>query len=574
MKYSDRKIRVPASSYVNQSSPIAISVCIKRKAMHSYIPLSPTTFLERSGQAFPNRSAIVYPDRTVTYTELLHRSRCLAQVLKRLQVGYGDRVALLTQNNQQTIEAHFSIPAIGAVIVALNPWLAAQDLLSLLDYCEAKVLIVDASLSEKILLNPQVSLSHLQQVIVINGAANPIYSGVLDYETCLAGENGDFRLDQTVVSELDPLAINFTSGTTGRPKGVICNHRGAYLNALGQALMIGLNRASKYLWLLPMFHVNGWGHIWANVAVGATQVVLPDHQIRDGYADLIQALSQYQITHLCGAPRLVRSLALAPGDKRGFQGLTITTGGAAPAPTLIQQLDEMGVNFIHQYGLNETFGPYVVCEEQEEWQALPPSSRAKKRARQGVATIHAGTGLRVVDADRRDVPWDGRTLGEVIVAGNTVACGYYNNPEATEKAFRDGWFHTGDMAIMHPDGYLEIRDRLKDLIYVETDYGWENISSIEIENVLCRHEQVREAAVIGISPEELGKNRTLLVAFVEARDSQTLTKENLRHFCGSQLTSYKQPQVFLFTDLPKTATGKVRKDLLIREALKLYELKV
>ena len=542
--------------------------------MHSYIPLSPTTFLERSGQAFPNRSAIAYPDKTVTYAELLHRSRCLAQVLKRLQVGYGDRVALLTENNQQTIEAHFSIPAIGAAIVMLNPWLAAQDLLSLLNYCEAKVLIVDASLSEKILLNPLFALSHLQQVIVIDGAANPIYSGVLDYETCLAGENGDFRLDQTVVSELDPLTINFTSGTTGRPKGVMCNHRGAYLNALGQALMIGLNRASKYLWLLPMFHVNGWGHIWANVAVGATQVILPDHQIRDGSADLIEALPEYKITHLCGAPRLVRSLANAPGDKRGFRGLTITTGGAAPAPTLIQQLDEMGVNFIHQYGLNETFGPYVVCEEQEEWQTLPSSSRALKRARQGVPTIHAGTGLRVVNADRRDVPWDGHTLGEVIVAGNTVATGYYNNPEATEKAFRDGWFHTGDMAIMHSDGYLEIRDRLKDLIYVETDYGWENISSIEIENMLCRYEQVREAAVIGISPEELGKNRTLLVAFVEARDSQTLVGEDLRHFCGSQLASYKQPQVFFFTDLPKTATGKVRKDLLIVEAHKRCKLKV
>jgi fatty-acyl-CoA synthase len=537
--------------------------------MHSYVPLSPTTFLERSGQAFPNRSAIAYPDGMVTYSQLLHRCRCLAQVLKRLQVEYGDRVALLTQNNQQTIEAHFSIPAIGGAIVMLNPWLAAQDLVSLLEYSEAKVLIVDASLSDKILLEPEFVLTHLQQVIVIDRPVNPMDSRVLDYETCLAGENGDFRLDKTVVSELDTLAINFTSGTTGRPKGVICSHRGAYLNALGQALMIGLNRSSKYLWLLPMFHVNGWGHTWVNVAVGATQVILPSHQIQDSSV-VCQAISEYQITHLSGAPRLVRAIASAPGDKKAFRGLTITTGGAAPAPTLIEQLDEMGVKLIHQYGLNETFGPYTVCEEQEEWQALPPSSRALKRARQGVATIHAGTGLRVVDASKRDVPWDGSTLGEIIVAGNTVAPGYYKNPEATEKAFRDGWFHTGDVAIIHPDGYLEIRDRLKDLIYVETDYGWENISSIEIENVLCRHEQVKEAAVIGISPEELGKNRTLLVAFVEAVDSQAPTKEDLRHFCQSQLTSYKQPEVFFFTDLPKTATGKVRKDLLVRKALEPY----
>lgn len=541
--------------------------------MHYYTPLSPTTFLERSGQAFANRNAIISPEGKVTYAELLHRARCLAQVLKRLQVGHADKVALLSENNQQTIEAHFSIPGVGAAIVALNPWLAAQDIVSQLDYCEAKVLIVDASFAEKILLNPQFSFSYLQQVIVIGGAANPFYSTFLDYETCLAGEDGDFRLDQSVVNELDPVSINFTSGTTGRPKGVMCSHRGAYLNALGQALMIGLNRSSKYLWLLPMFHVNGWGHMWVNVAVGATQVILPGDEIRNSSA-VCQAVSEYQITHLSGAPRLVRSLASAPGDKSAFRGLTITTGGAAPAPTLIQQLDKMGVKLIHQYGLNETFGPYTVCEEQEDWQELSVASRAFKRGRQGVATIHAGTGLRVVDTSNQDVPWDGSTMGEVIVAGNTVATGYYKNPEATEKAFRDGWFHTGDVAIIHPDGYLEIRDRMKDLIYVETDYGWENISSIEIENILCRHEQVKDAAVIGISPEELGKNRTVLVAFVEVWDSEAVTKEDLRHFCESQLSAYKQPQVFFFTDLPKTATGKVRKDLLVKEALNFYELKV
>jgi len=482
-------------------------------------------------------------------------------------VGYGDRVALLSENNRQTIEAYFSISGIGGVIVTLNPWLPEQDLIFQLDYCEAKVLIVDVSRSQKIEVNAQGALPHLQQIIVIDGAANPIHPGVLDYETCLAGENGDFELDRTVVSELDPLVINFTSGTTGRPKGVMCNHRGTYLHALGQALMIGLNRSSRYLWLLPMFHVNGWGHIWANVAVGATQVILPPDQILRGSSDLIQSLRESEITHLCGAPRLVRSLVEIPGDKEAFRGLTITTGGSAPSVSLIQQLDTMGVNFIHQYGLNETHGPYVVCEEQEEWQALPPERRALKRTRQGVPTIHAGTGLRVVDTFRRDIPRDGQTLGEVIVAGNTVATGYYRDPEATKKAFRDGWFHTGDMAVIHPDGYLEIRDRLKDLIYVETDYGWENISSSEIENVLCQHEQVRDASVIGISPEDLGKNRTLLVAFIEARDGKPTLPEDLQHFCQAQLASYKQPQVFFFTDLPKTATGKVRKDLLVKEAL-------
>jgi fatty-acyl-CoA synthase len=535
--------------------------------MHSYTPLSPTTFLERSGRAFPRRSAIISPDGIITYGELLQRSRRLAQALQRLKVKPGDRVALLTENTPQTIECNFGIPAVGAAIVALNPWLEEQELRSLLNFCGAKVLIVESSFSQKLPYSALSILPTLEQLIAINGADPLNYPEALDYEACLELENGDIELDWIVKNENDLLAINFTSGTTGPPKGVMCSHRGVYLNALGQALMIGLNRSSQYLWLLPMFHVNGWGHIWANVAVGATQVILPGDRLRADSLQLSQALSEHRITHLCGAPRIVRSLAEAPGDKSAFRGLTITTGGAAPAPALIRQLDEMEVKVIHQYGLNETYGPYVVCEEQDEWQSLSAENRALKRARQGVATIHAGTGLRVVDISIQDVPWDGSTLGEVIVAGNTVATGYYKNPEATQKAFRNGWFHTGDVAVIHPDGYLEIRDRLKDLIYVETDYGWENISSIEIENILFQHEQVREAAVIGLSPEDFGKNRTLLVAFVEAIGPQKMLAEDLRKFCQSKLSPYKQPQAFFFAELPKTSTGKVRKGLLVQEAL-------
>lgn len=535
--------------------------------MHSYTPLSPTTFLERSGRAFPSRSAIISPNGIISYGELLQRSRRLAQALQRLKVKPGDRVALLTENTAQTIECNFSIPAVGAVIVALNPWLEEQELQSLLNYCEAKVLILDVTFRKKLPRSALSGLPILEALIVINDADQSNPPEALDYEACLEQENGNFELDWTIKNENDLLAINFTSGTTGPPKGVMCNHRGVYLNALGQALMIGLNRSSRYLWLLPMFHVNGWGHIWSNVAVGATQVILPSDHVRAGSLQLSQALSEHRITHLCGAPRIVRSLTEASGDKSVFRGLTITTGGAAPAPLLLRQLDEMGVEVIHQYGLNETYGPYVVCEEQDEWQSLSSEDRALKRARQGIATIHAGTGLRVVNVSMQDVPWDGSTLGEVIVAGNTVAMGYYNNPEATEKAFRNGWFHTGDVAVIHPDGYLEIHDRLKDLIYVETDYGWENISSIEIENILFQHEQVREAAVIGLSPEDFGKNRTLLVAFIEAIGPQSMLAEDLLKFCQSNLSPYKQPQAFFFVDLPKTSTGKIRKSLLVKEAL-------
>lgn len=535
--------------------------------MHFYTHLSPTTFLERSGRAFPNRIAVVCSDRTVTYGKLLLRSRQLAQALKRLQLQPGDRVAVITENSQETIECSFGIPSVGAIIVALNPWLNDDELRSLLNYCEAKILIIDASLNKEIISGAQGGLPYLQQIVMVGDSPSQVHSEILRYEACLAGEDGDFELNHIIQNELEPLSINFTSGTTGHPKGVLSNHRGVYLHAIGQALMLGLNRSSKYLWLLPMFHVSGWGHIWANVAVGATQIIHPCHQNQDGYLDLVRVLSQYQITHLCGSPRAVRSLADSISDQKALWGLTITTGGAAPAPSLLLQLEKIGINVIHQYGLNETCGPYVICEDMEEWQLLTPEDRSVKRARQGVAAIHAGTGLRVVDDSMNDVPWDGSSLGEVIVAGNTVAVLYYNNPEATAKAFYDGWFHTGDMAVIYPDGYLEIRDRLKDLIYVETDYGWENISSIEIEGVLLQHEGIRDAAVIGLSSEDLGKNSTLLVAFVEVISLLPGTEDDLREFCRSVLAPYKQPQLFFFMDLPKTPTGKIKKNILVIEAL-------
>lgn len=535
--------------------------------MHSYVPLTPVTFLERSGRAFPQRDALIHAGRIVSFGELLHRARCLAQALKRLQVAYGNKVALLTENNLPTVEAHFAIPGVGATIVMLNPWLSADDIIDLLNYCEAKVLIADAALFQKISSSWPIGLNHMPQLVLIGRPAEDCADKVLDYEICLGKEDGSFPLDRVVKSELDPIAINFTSGTTGRPKGVTYSHRAAYLHALGQVLMAGLAKNSKYLWVLPMFHVNGWGHMWANVAVGCTQIIPATNTIQGREAEFIDMVRQHGITHLSGAPRLVRLLAETLGPEDAFRDLTIVTGGAAPSPALVQSLEEMGVNLIHQYGLNETCGPYVICEEQDEWRALPVEARATMRARQGIATLHAGTGLRVVDSDGHDVPSDGRTLGEVVMAGNTVATGYYRNPEATEKAFRDGWFHSGDMAVVHADGYLEIRDRMKDLIYVETEYGWENISSIEIEHILCRNGAIQDAAVIGVLVEARAKESPLLVAFVELKDGKQISEEEIRSYCGDELSAYKRPQVVYFTKLPKTSTGKVRKDLLSKKAL-------
>lgn len=534
--------------------------------LHSFAALSPVTFLERSGRAFPNRQAIVHPDGVITFSELVGRARRLTQALTRFGVKRGDKIAVLSENSPQVIEIHFGVPAVGGVLVMLNPWLPSADITYMLAFCEAKVLIVEASFLDKLSDADKQQLTDLKQILVLGEVATAS-TNTLSYEQCLIDADDRIPLDVNIEDELDPLTINFTSGTTGRPKGVMCSHRAAYLNALGQSFMLSLGRGGRYLWSLPMFHVNGWGHIWTNVAVGSTQVVLPGRTIRGKEASLIKLIPEYGITHLCGAPRLVRALTESPDDKSAFAGITITTGGAAPSPDLISTLEAMQVHFIHQYGLNETLGPYVVCEEQEDWLPLSVLERAQKRARQGIATLHAGTGLRVVDDAMQDVAQDGNTLGEVVMSGNTVALGYYKNPEATEKAFKDGWFHSGDMAVVHPDGYLEIRDRIKDLIYVETDYGWENISSSEIENALCRYQGVRDAAVISVAAEATSAALPVLVAFVEPYRDQHLTAESLFEQCARELAIYKRPQRIFLSELPKTATGKVRKDLLVTDAI-------
>ncbi|UTY59277.1 AMP-binding protein [Massilia sp. erpn] len=534
---------------------------------HSHSPLSPVTFIERSARAFPEKTALTYLDKAISFSKLLDRSRRLAQALSRLHVEPGDRVAVLSENNVHAVEAHFGIPGAGAVIVMLNPWLSAADVVDLLKYSGAKVLIADKKSFQKIPAGLVAADTDVVKIMLVDGIEQQPEDGIVDYETCLENEDGHSSLEKFIKSEMDPIAINFTSGTTGRPKGVTYSHRAAYLHAVGQVMMIGLHRNSRYLWTLPMFHVNGWGHMWACMAVGCTQFV-PDVSLTQGNsAEFIETIHLRKVTHLAGAPRLVRLLAEAPDKNDSLRGLTIVTGGAAPSTTLIQQLELIGVNLIHQYGLNETLGPFVVCEEQEEWKFLSPEARARMRARQGIPAIHAGTGLRVLDANGIDVPHDGRTLGEIAMSGNTVALGYYNNIEATQKAFRGGLFYSGDMAIVYPDGFLEIRDRIKDLIYVETEYGWENISSLEIENVLIQNDAVQDAAVVGVSIEIDGKPAPVLVAFLEIKESKSIDESGMRDYCLEHLSVYKRPQVFYFIELPKTNTGKVRKDILSRAAV-------
>lgn len=535
--------------------------------MHSNVPLTPVTFLERSAKAFPKRSALVCAGEVISFSSLLRRTRCLAQALTRLQVAPGDRVAVLAENSIQTVEAHFAIPGAGAVLVMLNPWLSQVDIVDLLNFSEPKVLIADADLYYRFSIEQRKRLKQELRILIVHRVGDSLDAETLDYETTLAKEDGSVSLEHCVDSEFDPIAINFTSGTTGRPKGVIYSHRAGYLHALGQVLMVGLTKHSKYLWTLPMFHVNGWGHMWACVAAGCSQIIPTANFSHDRASEFLSMVQAHGITHLAGAPRLIRMLSDVPDPQRTLQDVTIVTGGSAPSPVLIQRLEGMGVNLIHQYGLNETCGPFVVCEAHAEWDSLSSEARAQLRARQGTAAIHAGTGLQVMGTDGKAVPQDGRTLGEVVMAGNTLALGYYKNPEATDKAFRKGWFYSGDMAVVHPDGSLEIRDRIKDLIYVETEYGWENISSIEVENIMCRHFAIQDAAVVSVLDGRHADNRPLLVAFVELQSEERLSEEAFHAYCVAELSEYKRPQAVFFGKLPKTNTGKIRKDILNAEAV-------
>jgi len=529
---------------------------------HCFQELSPLTFLERSAKVYSSEIAVVHPGGEVSYQELLHRCRCLSSGLKSIGVGHGDRVALIMRNDLAAIEAHYAAPSVGGIIVSLNPNIDSQPILNQLMFCEAKALII----SEEFVSSFGSLFSTLMekgvQIIVVGLAQKDLDGGLIDYETLLASQIGDKPLDELNINEMSSIAINFTSGTTGEPKGVEYSHRAAYMHAIGQVLMMNLTRGSCYFWTLPMFHVNGWGHMWACVAAGTCQVLLEESELNNIEHTFNRMVSS-KATHIAGAPRLVKLIADHAAGKNELKGLTILTGGAAPTPSLVEQMLDLEFNLIHQYGLNETCGPLLFCEGTKDWDKLPKDQLVKKKLRQGVPAIHAGNGVRLVNEDMQDVPKDGVSIGEIIVRGNTVAKGYHKNQQATDIAFVDGWFHTGDMAVMYDDGYIEIKDRLKDLIYVETDYGWENISSIEIENTISSHDSVNDVAVVGV---KLGDGGESLVAFLELSDALETIATELDEFCRANLPDFKIPKYYFKKTLPKTATGKVRKNLLVDDA--------
>jgi fatty-acyl-CoA synthase len=524
-------------------------------AAHTAVPpnrveLTPLAFLERAGLAFGGRTAVVHRERRYTYRDLHRRVHRLASALRRAGIAPGDRVAVLAPNTPALLESHFGVPLAGGVLVAINTRLATEEVGYILDHSGAKALLVDTELMP--VVGPV--LGHCPAVRCVVHLADteaPSRVAGAEYERFLETGSDDAG-PPPLASEDEPIAMNYTSGTTGKPKAAVYTHRGAYLNALSVALELRLGPDSVYLWTLPMFHCNGWCYTWGATAAGATHVTLRKLD-PPAVWDLID---REGVTHFCGAPTVLIGLANHPSARRQERPRPVraATGGAPPSPTTIAQMAALGVEITHLYGLTETYGPSLSCAWWPEWDALPSEEQARLKARQGVG--HAGVGgVRVVDPDMRDVAADGRTMGEVVIRSNTVMAGYFEDEAATVQAFRGGWFHTGDLGVVHPDGYVELRDRAKDVIIS----GGENISTIEVEQTIARHPAVLEAAVVGIPDNRWGE---VPKAFVALKPGAQATAEEIVAFCRQHLARFKAPKAVEFGELPKTSTGKIQKYVL------------
>jgi len=498
----------------------------------SHSPLTPLAFLERTSLVFPNRTAVVERERRFTWADVRERVRRLAVALQQSGIAHGDRVAFLAPNVHELLEAHFGVPRAGAVLVAINTRLMPEEIAYILEHSGSRILVVHESLRHLVESAP------VEHVLVCG-------EGV-DYEAFLEAA-GAGEPDDRLASEDDTISINYTSGTTGRPKGVMFTHRGATLNALAEVVHARLGPRSIFLWTLPMFHCNGWCFTWAVTAAGGTHICLP----RVDPSLVWRLIDEERVTHLNGAPTVLVMLCADDAAKQLERPVIVTTAGAPPPAAVIERTEALGFEINHVYGLTETYGPITICEWDPAWDDLDVTERARLKALQGVQYVTSDR-VRVVDDHLEDVPADGETMGEIVMRGNNVMKGYFRDEEATAQAFRGGWFHSGDLGVMHPNSYVEVRDRAKDIIIS----GGENISTIEVESALVRHPDVLEAAVIAIPDEKWGERPK---GFVTLRAGATLTGEELIAFSRETLPGFKAPSEIEFGELPKTSTGKVKK---------------
>ena len=511
------------------------------------MPLTPLEFMRRTRKLYSNREGVVDRSQRWTYGEFFDRCDRWSAALQRLGVKQGDRVAYIGPNTHAQLESFYAIPQLGAVLVPINFRLVADDFRYLIQHSGAKIVCASSEYLAAV-DGIREDLRDVQNFVALDGGK----SDWLDYEALIASSTTEFARPE--IGERGLLTINYTSGTTSRPKGVMITHRNAWMNSAGMLAHWPMTPADTYLWTLPMFHANGWTFTWTVTAAGARHVCLPKF---DG-ATVFNIAAKERVTKMCAAPTVLIMMASAPAEVKAAapKGVGVMTAGAPPAAVTIQRIEEeLGWDVIQIYGLTETAPAISICEPRPEHRAVDPAARTQIKARQGVELITSGE-LRVVDDAGRDVPADGKTPGEIIARGNVVMAGYYNDPEATERCMGDGWFHTGDAAVVHPDGYVQITDRLKDVIIS----GGENISSVEVEAMLLRHDAVQEAAVVGFPNDKWGEAPH---AFVVFKNGHAATEEALREFCRANMAHFKVPHSFTpIAELPKTATGKIQKFVL------------
>ena len=529
----------------------------------NFTPLTPLSFIERTARVFPDRTAVIHGEIKRSWVETYQRCIKLAAAISKRGIKKGGTVAMMLPNVPAALEAHFGVPMCGAVLNALNIRLDAKTIAFILDHGEAEMLLTDKEFST--IIKEALSLCKSKPIVIdVNDPLAPEGEllGEVEYEAFLDEGNSSYEWEYPE-NEWDSISLNYTSGTTGNPKGVVYHHRGAALNSLGNITAWAMPQLPIYLWTLPMFHCNGWCFPWSVTALAGTHICLRKTEPGPIY----DAIIDHEVTHMCGAPIVMGMLVNASSqEKRNLpQPVKILTAGAAPPSAILEQIEQLNFKITHAYGLTECYGPGVVCEWHPEWEELPAAEKFTKKARQGVPYL-VMQDLTVMDPETmKKTPADSQTMGEVFMRGNNVMKGYLKNEKATKEAFSGGWFHTGDLGVMHPDGYIELKDRSKDIIIS----GGENISTIEVESVLYQHPAIAEAAIVAKPDEKWGE---IPCAFVSLKEETQVTEEEIILFCRDHLAHFKCPKKVVFAALPKTSTGKIQK-FVLREQAKLLESK-